>query len=119
MRGNAPEMRLERTLQTMGDLLRRAPRSVARVSGGGGLPIPYHAGEPTFPTARYVEAWCDAREAWRAELDRELAVEVEPGRYLVAQAGVLLTEVRARKRTEGYAYLLVDAGFHTLLRPTL
>ena len=40
-------------------------------------------------------------------------------RFLVADAGCLLTTVRAVKETPGLSWALVDAGFHTLLRPAL
>jgi diaminopimelate decarboxylase len=110
---------LERTIDAMGDLLRRGPDTVARVSAGGGLPVPYREGEAPFPADRYVAAWTAARDRWRAELGRPLEVEVEPGRYLVAQAGALVTEVRATKRTPDWDWVLVDAGFHTLARPML
>jgi len=69
--------------------------------------------------ARYVEVWTSTRSALEAELGRPLALETEPGRYLVAEAGLLLTEVRGRKRAGALDYVLVDAGFHTLVRPAM
>lgn len=110
---------LTRVIEAMGAALLEAPETVTSVSTGGGLPIPYREHEPEFDLERFAAVWLEARARWTAELGRALTLEVEPGRFLVAQAGVLLTEVRARKRTEGYEYLLVDAGFNTLLRPTL
>ncbi|MCB9915269.1 MAG: diaminopimelate decarboxylase [Planctomycetes bacterium] len=107
------------TLEAMGRLLRAAPASVARVSPGGGLPVPYRAEDAEFPVERYGAAWRAARDAWSAALGRPLELEVEPGRYLVAQAGTLVTEVRATKRTPAWDWVLVDAGFHTLARPML
>lgn len=110
---------LEGMIDALDTALRVVPDTVDTLSAGGGLPVPYRPEESEFDTETYAARWCDARDRWQERLGRPLTLEVEPGRYLVAQAGVLLTEVRARKRTEGYAYLLVDAGFHTLLRPTL
>lgn len=110
---------LERTVQSMGELLRRAPSSVVRVSAGGGLPVPYRAAEVEFPVERYAQAWRSARDDWQKELGRSLELEVEPGRYLVAQAGVLVTTVLATKRTPDHEWVLVDAGFNTLARPML
>jgi diaminopimelate decarboxylase len=110
---------LERMIGVMGGLLREAPGSVKRVSAGGGLPMPYRAEDEAFPVARYVDAWRTARQEWRRELGRDITLEVEPGRFLVASAGVLITEVRARKRTPHWDWVLVDAGFHTLARPML
>ena len=44
---------------------------------------------------------------------------MEPGRYLVAEAGVLLARVTQAKRKDAREYLGVDAGMHSLLRPAL
>jgi len=110
---------LEGMIGALDAALREAPDTVDTVSAGGGLPVPYRPNEGEFDVDTYAARWRAARDGWQAGLGRPLTLEVEPGRYLVAQAGVLVTEVRARKRTEGYEYLLVDAGFHTLLRPTL
>ena len=48
-----------------------------------------------------------------------IRLEIEPGRYLTAEAGFVVTEIRAVKRQGGRKYLLVDAGFNTLARPVL
>ncbi len=110
---------LEPTIEAMGRLLAKAPASVRRISAGGGLPVPYAAGADEFPVERYTRAWRDARDRWQTQLGRELELEVEPGRYLVAQAGTLVAEVRATKSTPEWDWVLVDAGFHTLARPML
>ena len=107
------------TIAALGEILAAAPATVGTLSAGGGLPTPYRPGEAAFDVRAYTAAWREAREGWRARLGRELALEVEPGRYLVADAGSLLARVRATKRTPGHAWALVDAGFHTLLRPAL
>ncbi len=93
----------------------RVGRSLAVLSAGGGLPIPYRPGEARVDLAPLCEAW----RAVQRELDRPLTLEIEPGRYLVAEAGVLLSEVRATKRQGTLDYVLVDAGFHNLPRPLL
>jgi len=46
-------------------------------------------------------------------------LELEPGRFLVAEAGVLLTEVRATKPMGANRFTLVDAGFSDLMRPSM
>jgi diaminopimelate decarboxylase len=46
-------------------------------------------------------------------------LEIEPGRYLVAEAGVLLAEVRATKHQGNQHFTLVDAGFSDLMRPAM
>jgi len=99
-----------------------APRvgsTLRTLSAGGGLPIPYRPGERAFDVASYTRAWLEARERASARVGRRLELEVEPGRFLVAECGVLLTRVLGTKRSGGLDYALADAGFHTLLRPAL
>jgi diaminopimelate decarboxylase len=89
------------------------------ISAGGGLSIPYRAGEARLDIAAFTKAWRATRDALVRELGRPLRLEVEPGRYLVAEAGLLLAEVRGSKRNGRVEYVFVDAGFHNLLRPVL
>ncbi|WP_375140736.1 diaminopimelate decarboxylase [Inhella proteolytica] len=89
------------------------------ISAGGGLSIPYRAGEPRVDTAHYFELWDAARREAAALLGHPLHLEIEPGRFLVAEAGCLLAEVRAVKRQGSVDYVLVDAGFNELMRPAM
>jgi diaminopimelate decarboxylase len=89
------------------------------LSAGGGLPIPYRAGEARIDLAAFTGAWRATRDLLAREFGRPLRLEVEPGRYLVAEAGLLLAEVRGCKRSGRVEYVFVDAGFHNLLRPAL
>ena len=49
----------------------------------------------------------------------KLSLEIEPGRYLVAESGYLVSEIRAIKRMGGNTFYLLDAGFNNLARPIL
>lgn len=89
------------------------------ISAGGGLPIPYQDGERPFDVARFVREWAETKRAVERDQGRAIEIEVEPGRYLVAESGVLVTEVRGTKRSGSVDYVFVDAGFHTLLRPAM
>lgn len=103
-------------------LARLAQESGARlrtISAGGGLPIPYREGEPRLDLAHFTQAWRATRDLLAREFGNPLRLEVEPGRHLVAEAGLLLAEVRGTKRSGRVEYLFVDAGFHNLLRPAL
>jgi diaminopimelate decarboxylase len=51
--------------------------------------------------------------------DLGLRVLLEPGRFLVGNAGVLLTRVRYLKQTENKKFVIVDAGMNDLIRPAL
>jgi diaminopimelate decarboxylase len=89
------------------------------ISAGGGLSVPYQAGEPTIDTAHYYALWDAARQRIAALLGHPVALEIEPGRYLVAESGVLVSEVRACKLQGTQRFVLVDAGFSDLMRPAL
>jgi diaminopimelate decarboxylase len=89
------------------------------ISAGGGLSIPYQAGEPTIDTAHYFSLWDAARKTIATLLGHAVALELEPGRYLVAESGVLVSEVRAVKNQGSAHFVMVDAGFSDLMRPSM
>lgn len=79
---------------------------------GGGLGVRYRDEEPPL-AADYVKAV-------RQRLDgRDLALVFEPGRFIVANAGVLLTRVEYLKHTEHKDFAIVDAAMNDLIRPAL
>ena len=92
---------------------------LSAISAGGGLSIPYQAGEPQIDTAHYFSLWDAARQEIAALLGHPVALELEPGRYLVAESGVLVAEVRAVKHQGSARFVLVDAGFSDLMRPAM
>jgi diaminopimelate decarboxylase len=100
-------------------LARRAGPDVAMISAGGGLPTRYRDDDPELDVDAYFAIWDAERRRLAADLGRPVRLEIEPGRYLVAEAGWLVTEVRAVKRTAEHRFVLVDAGFNTLARPVL
>jgi diaminopimelate decarboxylase len=89
------------------------------LSAGGGLSIPYTSDEPPVDTAHYFSLWDAARQKAAAIVGHPLRLEIEPGRFLVAQSGALVTEVRAVKDMGANHFVLVDAGFNDLMRPAL
>ena len=79
---------------------------------GGGLGVRYRDEEPPL-AGDYIKAV-------RERLDgRDLALVFEPGRYIVANAGVLLTQVEYLKHTEHKDFAIVDAAMNDLIRPAL
>ncbi|EJM88728.1 diaminopimelate decarboxylase [Pseudomonas sp. GM74] len=79
---------------------------------GGGLGVRYKDEEPPL-AADYIKAV-------RERLDgRDLALVFEPGRFIVANAGVLLTQVEYLKHTEHKDFAIVDAAMNDLIRPAL
>lgn len=110
---------LARVGDAMVHAVRRAGRDLRAVSGGGGLPIPYRAGEAPIDAHAHFAVWDDARRRIEAHLGHAVELEIEPGRYLAGQAGVLLAEVRATKAMGTNHFTLLDAGFNDLLRPAM
>ena len=93
--------------------------SLTSISAGGGLPIPYRDGEASLDIGRYFELWDATRNRLAASFDHPVSLEIEPGRYLSAEAGYLITEIRAIKKMGANTFYLVDAGFNDLARPIM
>ena len=89
------------------------------ISAGGGLSIPYRFGEEAIDTAHYFGLWDAARQRIAAHLGHPVKLEIEPGRFLVAESGVLVSQVRAVKAMGSRHFVLVDAGFSDLMRPSM
>lgn len=89
------------------------------LSAGGGLPTPYRPGDKPLDVARFVDTWTTAFRIIEQRIGKKLRLEVEPGRYLVAESGYLIAEIRAVKRQGGNIFYLLNAGFNNLARPIL
>lgn len=89
------------------------------ISAGGGLSIPYRYDEEAIDTAHYFGLWDAARQRIAAHLGHPVKLEIEPGRFLVAESGVLVSQVRAVKEMGSRHFVLVDAGFSDLMRPSM
>jgi diaminopimelate decarboxylase len=89
------------------------------LSAGGGLPTRYREEDPEVDVDAYFRIWDAERRALARELGHAVRLEIEPGRYVVAEAGVLLAEIRAVKRMGANTFYLLDAGFNNLPRPIL
>jgi diaminopimelate decarboxylase len=93
--------------------------SIVSISAGGGLSVPYREGQELVDIAPYFELWDATRHRLATEFGHEISLEVEPGRYLVAESGYLISEIRAIKTAGENTFYLVDAGFNNLARPIL
>lgn len=94
-------------------------RSLTTISAGGGLPVPYKPGEVHADLGGYFTLWDATRKKLEHQFGHRIRLEIEPGRYLTAESGYVITEVRAVKHQGSRKYVLVDAGFNTLARPVL
>ena len=94
-------------------------RIVTAISAGGGLPVPYREGEEYVDLERYFEIWDATRQRLQQKFGHPIHLEIEPGRYLTAESGYLISEIRAVKRVGEQVFYLLDAGFNNLARPIL
>jgi diaminopimelate decarboxylase/aspartate kinase len=81
---------------------------------GGGFGVPERPGESPLDLAQLQEGLAGIRQA-----HPELQLWLEPGRFIVAQAGVLLTRVTQVKTKGDHTFVGVDAGMNSLIRPAL
>ncbi len=110
---------LEMVCDSMISLIKKEEIDVGAISAGGGLSVPYQAGEEPIDPSHYFEIWDKARKNLESHLGHEVKLEIEPGRYLVAESGQLITEIRAIKDMGCRHYVMVDAGFTELVRPAM
>jgi len=80
---------------------------------GGGLGVPYKPGDKALGICEFVQAMCQRVEG------HGLEVLIEPGRSIVAEAGLLLTRVLYRKTNGDRQFVIVDAAMNDLIRPAL
>ncbi|MCO5153954.1 MULTISPECIES: diaminopimelate decarboxylase [unclassified Shinella] len=110
---------LERVCGAMVALCRNLGADLEAISAGGGLSVPYREGEEEIEPAHYFSLWDAARREIEAHVGHAVRLEIEPGRYLAADSGVLVSEVRAVKTMGRNRFVLVDAGFSELARPAM
>ena len=107
----------EQAFAKLGGLLRElrsAGRAIDNVDLGGGLGVPYDPeAPPPPPVTAYGEMVRRVTRGW------DVRLIFEPGRLIVASAGVLLTEVIRVKPGAGDPFVIVDAAMNDLMRPTL
>jgi len=103
---------MERVALEVGD-------SVEMISTGGGLPIVYQPDETFVDLNAYHALWDETRKRLEAKLGHPIRLEIEPGRYVVAESGYLVAEIRAIKQQAENTFYVLDAGFNNLARPIL
>lgn len=102
------------------DLCARIPE-VTRLSLGGGFKVARMPGEASVDLKRVGEPIAEAFRAFAAQHGREIELEIEPGGYLVANAGALLASVIDVVDTgrDGYRFIKIDSGMTELVRPAM
>lgn len=96
------------------DQLEHIGIEINHIDFGGGLGVRYHDEQP--PGAdEYGQILLDQLE----NRTRQIPIAIEPGRAIVANAGILLTRVHYIKKGEETNFCIVDAGMNDLIRPAL
>jgi diaminopimelate decarboxylase len=80
---------------------------------GGGLGVAYKPGDQAPSICDFIQAMC------RRVAGHDLEILIEPGRSIVAEAGLLLTRVLYRKNNGDRQFIIVDAAMNDLIRPAL
>ena len=110
---------LSQVCDAMRETALKVGSSITTISAGGGLPTPYKNEDEGLDVDRYFQLWDKVRKDLESEFGHSVTLEIEPGRFLVAECGYLLTEIRAIKKMGENLFYLVDAGFNNLARPIL
>lgn len=92
---------------------------------GGGLPVAYQPGQKSMPLKQWGIDLEPMMTQLSTHLNREIELQIEPGRYVVAASGLLVAEVQAVKSTRGpggragYDFVIVNTGLNHNIRPSL
>ena len=109
----APMIEAADKIIALADDLRSSGLPIEGLDLGGGLGVPYRSGDQAPPISAFVDPL-------RAKIaGKGYRVTLEPGRSIVAQAGILLSRVLLRKRNGERTFVVVDAAMNDLLRPSL
>jgi diaminopimelate decarboxylase len=95
--------------------LRKDGHNIRYVDAGGGLGVDY--GTTAFDPAKQIEKYAAALTKGLGDEPAHLLLE--PGRFIVAQAGALLTRVLYVKKNGAKTFVITDAGMNDLIRPAL
>ncbi|MDR1813022.1 MAG: diaminopimelate decarboxylase [Candidatus Fibromonas sp.] len=105
-------------MQRAVDSIKEFASTLKIISVGGGLPVSYKRDESwSISLDKYYDIWDAARKEISGMAGKNLQLEIEPGRYLVAESCVLVAEIRVVKKMGNNLFYLVDAGFTDLVRP--
>lgn len=86
---------------------------------GGGFKVPYQPDESPIDYEHFGGRIVDLFAGFCRDYGRELELWLEPGKFLSAQCGVLLTEVNTLRNNRGMLFAGMDTGFSQLIRPVL
>ncbi|WP_343126444.1 diaminopimelate decarboxylase [Buchnera aphidicola] len=112
-------LHLQKVSQFMINAALKLNQKINFISAGGGLSIPYKDSEKEIDIKHYFNLWNTAKHNISNFLKCPLKLEIEPGRFITAQSGILLTKICAIKKTQKKYFIIINSGFNDLLRPVL
>ena len=87
---------------------------------GGGIPVVYNpATDVPMPLQEWGDRLSDSFASFSKEYGKDVRLEIEPGRFVVAECGYLIAEIQNIKRTPGYTFALLNTGFNHNPRPAM
>lgn len=86
---------------------------------GGGIGVPYSSQDHSIDLIGLCRSISDTFSNFCELYGTDLELKLEPGRYIVAESGALLTTVTNLKETPKYSFVGVDSGFNHLQRPVM
>jgi diaminopimelate decarboxylase len=107
------------------DIARGFADDLEFVNLGGGLPVPYRTGEQPMDVRQWGWELSQSMGRLADDLGKDIRFFIEPGRFLVAESGLLLAEVQSIKSTpdeggaRGYNYIIVNTGLNHNIRPAM
>lgn len=95
--------------------------SLEFVDFGGGFGIPYHKqeGQSKLELKEFGIKISHLLQAWMDQFNRRVTFKIEPGRFIVAECGVLLGTVHVVKQNHEIKFIGTDLGFNTIARPVM
>lgn len=92
---------------------------LTHINLGGGFGTPYHPKEKRLDLPFLIDRISELHNKFQVKTGQTTKLVIEPGRYLVAESGILVTKVNTVSKNDYQTFYRVDSGFNHLLRPTL
>ena len=89
------------------------------LQGGFGIPYKKQVNQPRLDMKELGRKLSEVIHSWVIEYGKDIEFKIEPGRYIMAESGILLGKVYAIKTNYNIKYIGTDLGFNVLIRPVM
>lgn len=89
------------------------------IGGGFGIPYKKQSDQPRLDLKSLGDKLSEIINSWVKEYGKDIEIKIEPGRYIVAESGILIGKVFATKTNYNVKYIGTDLGFNVLVRPVM